>query len=497
MRLTLARPFCRAGRFTAFTAAFALFCTSLLTAPHSVHADVVVQQVEAFENPPTNTHYAPINFAGSGTGTDVVSFPGVTFHAQANTTDTASNHAFQVGLRLYAPGGVGTPFISNVFCQTANNFINGLNTQGTLAAGQPIPGGFGNSIKVSNHSYVADFGNATADENAIRRIDYVVNNEDVVMCAGAVTGGVFANQNLVWSARNTLAVRGDHPSTPFDPSAGAGNTITSGKRRADLWSDQESSFATGRVSGYAAGLIGTATANAQPLATHNQVIRSLLMTGADKTAVGTVVPAWTRDTANNLDVDAGAGKANYPESLSILNAGQQTLQTVTGSNIPNVSTSNLKGWAYGTSTNGKEAIVINAPNGISGLTATLNWNVTQTVTGGVTIDTSNAGQVFPDLALELVPVTFSAGSFVLGPSTGKLGLSSNAGLDNVEHLFFTGATGGGDLGAGSYALLITGDVSQVANIGVSYDIGAAPEPASLSLLAITGTLLLTRRRRLH
>src|SRR6266550_2851370 len=58
---------------------------------------VPVQQVEAFENPPTNTHYAPINFSGSATGTDPTNFPGITFHAQANTTDTASSHAFFVG----------------------------------------------------------------------------------------------------------------------------------------------------------------------------------------------------------------------------------------------------------------------------------------------------------------------------------------------------------------------------------------------------------------
>src|SRR5437762_797346 len=83
----------------------------------------------------------------------------------------------------------------------------------------------------NNHSSVADCGTATFDENAIRRIDYVVNNEALVFVAGAVTGGAFANQNLVWSARNSLAIRGDSSGTPFDPSPAA-NTITAGKRRA-------------------------------------------------------------------------------------------------------------------------------------------------------------------------------------------------------------------------------------------------------------------------
>src|SRR5437879_1563430 len=60
-------------------------------APARGQVSVPVQQVEAFENPPTNTHYAPINFNGSLTATDP-SYPGITFHAQANTTDTQSSH---------------------------------------------------------------------------------------------------------------------------------------------------------------------------------------------------------------------------------------------------------------------------------------------------------------------------------------------------------------------------------------------------------------------
>jgi hypothetical protein len=451
---------------------------------------LTVQQVEAFENPPTNTHYAPVDFAGSTTATSG-GFPGITFHAQANATDTLSGHAGTVANQFYAPGTFANPFVTNVFNQTANNFINALNTQGTLAVGQPLPGGFGNGIKVSNHSYVADFGNATADENAIRRIDFVVNNEDVTFVAGAVTGGAFANQNLVWSSRNSLAVRGDNAGTPFDPSAGA-NTITAGKRRADVWSDNESSFATGRVSGFATALIGQATALTFPDATHNQVVRSLIMTGADTTAVGTTTGSWTSNTANNLSTTLGAGKANYANSLSILQSGERTLQTVTGSTTPNVVSSSPKGFAFGNSLLGqKQAIVINAPDGISELDATLDWNVTQQTTGG-TIDTSDAGRRFADFSLDLRTATLSGGQFTLGASAlPQTGLSSNATLDNVEHLYFTGT--GGSLPGGTYAFVIGGDPSLTVPVGFSYSIVAAPEPgAGLLLLPVA---MLFRRRR--
>lgn len=448
---------------------------------------VTVQQVEAFVNAPTNTHYAPVDFNGSPT-TISSSFPGITFRAQANLSDTFSVHAADVANSFYGPSSVAQPFVSDVFSQSASNFINGLNAQNVNGPAQPLPSGFGNGIKVSNHSYVGSLDNATLDENAIRRIDYVVNKEDVVFVAGAVTGGTFANQNLVWSSRNSLAVRGDQT---FEPSASA-NTITAGKRRADVWSDNTASYATGRVSGYAAALIGQAGTLGLTDATHNQVVRSLMMTGADKSTVGSP-GTWTRDTANNLSIGLGAGKADYAESLSILQSGQRTLQPVTGGSTTNAASNSLKGFAYGTSTTGQQAIVINAANGISRLSATLNWNVTQQTTAGVVIDTSDAGRLFADLTLDLRTATLTDGQYVLGSSAlAQTGLSSNATLDNAEHLYFD-AVGGGTLPAGTYAFVITGDSGLITLMGFSYSVAPVPEPVG-GLLLLPMALLVLRRR---
>ena len=173
---------------------------ALLGIPLRSRADVTVQQVEALCQPADQHAIRAINFAGSATATDGTNYPGITFHAQSGTVNTYSGHAFFVASEMYGASSPGKPFVSNVYNRSANDYLNGLNVQGTLSAGQPLPGGFGNGIKVSNHSYVADYGNATADENAIRRIDYTVNSEDVVLVASAVTGSTFANQNLVWSA---------------------------------------------------------------------------------------------------------------------------------------------------------------------------------------------------------------------------------------------------------------------------------------------------------
>src|SRR5439155_26033548 len=150
------------------------------------------------------------------------------------------------------------------------------------------------------------------------------------------------------------------------------------------------------------------------------------------------------------------------------------------------------GFAYGTSTTGDQAIVINAPNGIRELTATLTWNVTQQTTGGL-IDTSDAGRIFPDLALELRTATLTGGQFVLGSSAlPQTGLSSNATLDNVEHLYFNAS--GGSLAAGSYAFVILGDPSQTTVIGFSYRIVPVPEPVGGLVLLPAALLVLCRRR---
>src|SRR5215813_4195070 len=110
-------------------ALLAILSVALAASVAPAQVPVTVQQVEAFENPPTNTHYAPVNFAGSATATSGA-FPGITFHAQANMADTLSGHAGSVANQFYAPGTFANPFINSVFNQSANNFINSLNTQG-------------------------------------------------------------------------------------------------------------------------------------------------------------------------------------------------------------------------------------------------------------------------------------------------------------------------------------------------------------------------------
>lgn len=459
---------------------------TLAAVPAVSVASINLHQVEAFEDQAL-TKYAAINFNGNTTRTITGSDPeshylGLTFITLDTTkiTGTYSAHADTVGHRFFSTTTVAYPYAGTIYADNVLRFYNNVvQTQGAHSVNAPRPGSFGHNIKVSNHSYATAYTTTVANEDAVRRLDYMINREDVVFVAGAATQN--DDLQLAWSARNAIAVRGDHINTPFNPQA------LVGRNRVDVWYTEEASYATGRISSFATALVGQAP-NAD--GKRNQVIKSLLMTGADKSAVGSVVGAWTRDTANHLDIDAGAGKADYNKSLAIQQGGQRTVRTVTaGQGDATGITSDPRGWAYGSvAQNGQSAIVFQAPNVIGQLTATLVWNVTQTEVGTNMLNTTDAGRIFSDLSLELRPVTLVGGNFIIGASLGEANLISNATLDNVEHLYYTG-----NLPAGYYAFVIGGDANRPQTFGFSYDLTIIPEPSSIGLLGL-GAMLLRRRR---
>jgi hypothetical protein len=463
-------------------------------------ADVPVHQVEARPDENPTTGYAPIDFAGATTKAGTGAFAGINFSALANTNNTLSGHAVTVGNNFYGAGTAAHSFITHVYVDEADHFL--ASVVRTQLAGSsvsaPAPLSIGNGVRVSNNSWVGTFtpDNPNADGDAIRRIDYMIDRDDLVFSATAVAGGTYGNSYLAWAARNSIAVRGDDNVLPFAPTG-----TSPGKTHADLWGSgtlggDEGSYVTGAVSGYAASLIGTAQAMGSADAQHSQVIRSLLMTGADKTVASVNNGAWSDQTPNHLNIKLGAGKVRYGTSLEILNAGQKSVANVIGSSIASeVATNSTKGWSYGTSVSGgDQAIVFYAPGGIDDLTATLNWNVTQPdALAPGNINTLAAATIFPDLNLELRRVTPNVVGFdILAPlnDPGLQSASTGASADNIEHLFSTS-----DLAAGYYAFIIHGDASRTTDYGFSYSITPAPEPGGLITLAMGAVLPLLRRRR--
>jgi len=454
-------------------------------------APVSVLQVEADGSASDGYQYAPVNFAGSALplkedwqGIQITYYP--LSNPGSSTVSTYSWHAGYVRGRLLAADGPNNP-VTDIWCLYAGDFLdNYVKTASVFPyastnATRPLE--VGNSIKIVNNSWVYSYGVAARDLDAVRRMDYMIWREDLVMVSGAVSpwGTPSVPTPVAWASRNGIAVRGIQGFTPTDATG-------IGKLHADLWgpkagaADEESSFETPGVAGYAAALIDAA-------ATHgwsngiglnglrHQVVKSVLMTGADKTAFTTTSGGfhfWTSNGVNNLDNLSGAGRADYATSLAVLNGGPQNMATVTGAtvNAP-VVTQAAAGWWYETAmtANGVQALVVDHTSAtLSDLTATLAWDVTQKENNGDHFDTTSSGVIFADLDLELFPVTYNGTTYTLGSSLNIAGLkskSTNNNKDNVEHLYFPDT-----LAPGYYAFVISNKSGFDWNYGFSYKFAA-------------------------
>jgi hypothetical protein len=424
--------------------------TILILAALPVHAGVVVEQIEGLNTLNTN-EYAPIDFQGNATVTETSGiFSGITFHAVDPNADTGtySGHAYAVGQEMYGTGAAGNLFVTDVYSADADSFIPGVvQPQSATSSTAPLPGHFSSGVQVVNNSYV---DNENSNLETLRRWDFMIQRDNVTfVAAAAIDTGQLAGAYLDWSAYNSLAVSSDQ--TSFSP------TGSPGKAHADVWYVGEASFATGTVSGFAAGLYGNAQAAGQAAAQNDVMIRSLLMTGADKVN-------YSRQTANNLSGDWGAGEADFSNSLAALQGGQESIQSLgnTGA-VTGVLATSPKGWGFGpVQAGGQSVVMFHSSGGITGITASMNWDVTSSSTA-TTLDTTDAGVIFPQLDLELRPLISSGGQYQLGASLGDATLQSDASNDNVQYLYSTSA-----LPAGNYAFVITGDPSLTPNVGFSY-----------------------------
>ena len=373
------------------------------------------------------------------------------------------------------------------------------------AEAAPASGIFPSGVLVSNNSYVVNAAsNTSADGNLDLnlRADWLVNKDNVTVTAGvALNSSSFLNATGLWSAFNVIAVRGNTSATPFMTST-ANPSFPEDRLLPDVWQTSDSSFATGTVSGYAASLIGTAQELSNPDGEQNQVVKSLLMTGATRSGIDANGNSqnWTATTANHLDPLAGAGEANYSNSLSVLNGGERKILTVASGQISVASAGTVStspaGWTYGlSSAGGKTAILIDITSAEPGFVATLNWDVTPATNGNGTLDMQDV--LFPHLGLELVPVSLVGSDYVLHNTLLDPGLISTDGNDNIQSLIDPHS-----LGAGIYALEVTGDASLNVDYGLSYEfeslpatsaVTAVPEPGAVALIAGAGVLLLRRR----
>ncbi len=387
-------------------------------------------------------------------------FAGKTFELVSGASDD-SLHATRVGGRFYGNSQSVAPGVSTIINYSAVNSAaaNGgwlyddflhVNS-GSLPEVTPA--------RVFNHSWVSNDPSTNLD--ALHRVDYLVETDDIINVIGIMNDPdpafpIFA------SAFNSIAVgvtRGTHtPGTASSLSA----PYTSGRMRPHLVAPTSvTSFATPLVSGTAAMLLETAQtrpglSNGAILSSigrndwtlqhgeTSEVIRSLLMAGADREANfggNGIRQTYQVDTDNGLDSLYGAGELDVFNSYQMLAAGEQdSLETGGSGDIK------LYGFDYdpGISANSTKSYRFSIDSVERNFAASLNWNLAMDmkIEGGQFVgipETSWLGKV-ANLNLKLVNIT-GGGAQMVAQSKGT--------GDTTENLYVA------ELGAGEYEIRVS------------------------------------------
>jgi len=245
------------------------------------------------------------------------------------------------------------------------------------------------------------------------------------------------------------------------------------------------SFAAPIVAGGAA-LVASAAKTLAPLASNpnasqSMVVKSLLLTGADKTSgwsngqVNTTVGGTTFiQTTQSLDWAAGAGRMNLDKTFDIQVNGQADVTGTTGL----LGTVDRRGWDYGSAILGtnNDYVIGTELTGNSTLTATLSWMRARGFNGVSLFEYAQANLGLSVWALDgsnnfTTLVARSASqyntvehlSFLL-PTTGRYGLRVEYGSNTFDNT-------GGQWGSAAFPQ----------TYGLAWS--AVPEPATVVLLA--------------
>ena len=391
-------------------------------------------------------------------------FSGKTFILGSGPSGVSS-HSSSVGNRFYgnfssmSPGLGGalnpiTGFEANDWLGNELNFNSGAD---------PLFQNF----NVSNHSYVGS-GNAAVDLNILRRVDFAINQSEMLTVVGTNNGAANPLPTLLSHSYNTITVgrtSGGHASG-FTTIYGAGRT-----KPEIVAPETATSFSTPIVSGAAAILheagAGTNAVRVEPL-------KAILLAGATKDEF----PTWDRTATRPLDEVFGAGELNIYNSYHILQGGETN-----GSTSDPTFAVTEEGWDY------EPAIVagtdlfyefeVAANSVMDELSIILTWNMD-------IIDLNGSAAIFdPQESLANMDLAFfnSTGGFL-----NTMIDQSISSVDNIEHIYLQ------DLAAGTYHLRVSSDLTH--DFGLAWrSSSSVPEPGAASVLGALIVGLCGRRRR--
>lgn len=357
-----------------------------------------------------------------------------------------SGHATGVGRRFFGQHSSVAPGIDRIAVYSTPNWLGPAflrlgERRGPKAA----------ASRVAAHAWVGSANPeiaGAANAEALRRVDWLVDRDELLHVAG-FNGS--RRSPLLADAANVLAVAHTGTDRHRGTLAIDADYVAERTRPHLVAPDKTPSGATGRIASVAAMLIGighdepalsrgsTRARAGQRIfnAERAEVIRAVLMTGADRTTANSNsvdiidyrVAARDR-AANGLDRRYGAGQVNVQRSYRILTAGEQDSRE-DGKSGERIA---LAGFDYdasfggggGSNAQATYALAIDADAGV--LTATLVWNL-EIAGGSLYFD---QGAVAHDLDLVLDDVSGGRRKTVA---------ASRARLDNSETLHLALAPG--------------------------------------------------------
>lgn len=438
-------------------------------------ANVILGQVEAED---ANGQYVAFDNASTP-----AEFDGKYIAKRSGGTNTASSHATMVGGTCYGLDDGLAPGITFINAWHVNGWLGSDYMHTGEGSGTPPDAAMG-AQKIWNHSWVGSTGSTTTDTELLRRLDWVVSRDDVVVVVGLNNGT--QQQPLLSYGFNTIAVGrrdGDHSAgdvpSPYDGQ---------GRMKPDITGPLYTTSETTATVSAAAAMLVQQVRDDESLASDGEslpVVKSILMASAMHNGASGEV--WTNGAAESgndrglteqpLDATVGAGHLDVNRSHLVMSAGQQP-GAASGENAADQA-----GWSLESISPGDQRSWLIESAGITQEFAALStWNRT--------VANNFGSYTLADMDLELLRLTATGEVTSL---TGYRGLNafdagnvaSRSVVDNVEHLYITGlqpgryilriTRGAGDAGGNDIPVgiawygsdpVIDGDVDGDASIGV-------------------------------
>ncbi|MAI67507.1 MAG: hypothetical protein CMJ26_06495 [Phycisphaerae bacterium] len=379
-------------------------------------------------------------------------FLGKTFVLRSGSS-VISNHATQVGMRLYGTSASG-------IAQDID-LINVYNAEGwatteylRVGTGSNPSSPPGDTVLINN-SWTATFGSVATDTQALRRADWSIDQHDVMMLSGVANTG--AHAPLMSFGFNCVSVgkqNGEHVSGTIP----SGYDLPGRQLPLIVASQGSTSNAAGVVSAIVALLVETRETHPNTSSNYfaglSETMKSCLLTGGNHLA------GWTNNTpisgANRgrttqpIDEVYGVGTANVDRAHRVLTGGQHA-SSGSSSGLSIAPNAAWETWTIGH--NQSRFIKFDVASLADEVSIVLTWH--QLANSGFgSYSLANLDLIlWKEVGGTLVDITGDAGLDVF--SAGNV--VSESAVDNVEHLYIE------DLAIGEYVL----EVKRIDSLGSS------------------------------